>query len=114
MTDHACTSHRLGHHLHWIQVRLALEGDPRLATVEMLPGGWLELRHSDGTLERCWHHDHDHVARLVEAGGGRVLQRPQGVLSEPSSGRMSLSVGREASPCRRGTQKGAPQTGRRR
>ncbi|MEA2826784.1 MAG: hypothetical protein QOG43_1223 [Actinomycetota bacterium] len=94
-----CVNYNVGHHLHWIQAKLARRSPARLGRATAEGDGWVRLELDDGEELRRWCHDGDRLRELLATGGGRVQLRSHGVLSEATGSGSAVSVAMESSPC---------------
>ena len=72
-----CWSFRAGHHVHWIQWKLARDTVTVPARLDRLDGEILVLVTEDGQTLRWWNHDRERVEAYAGPAGGRVLLYPR-------------------------------------
>jgi hypothetical protein len=103
--DHqACGLYTPGHQVHWIQAKLAWEGDPSEylegALLEVDDDGWITLQ-VDGKALRFWNHDPARARECFEASEGRVGLPGNSVLHAPhEDGRYCICISTNGpTPC---------------
>jgi hypothetical protein len=94
-----CGSYRLGHDVHFIQVRLSSEDGARVAHSVESVGDDGTIVFADGTS--CWNHDPERLRSILAVRGPDVTLGKFGVLRAPSSdGWYCFSVADAPDPCR--------------
>ncbi|HEV1998384.1 MAG TPA: hypothetical protein VGR61_09690 [Candidatus Dormibacteraeota bacterium] len=113
-----CALYTPGHLVHWIQARIAREGDPTKredgTLVSVADNGWITVDVA-GEVRRFWTHDPVRARHNFEASGGQVGLPGVGLLHAPTAeGRFCIRVADEeqgVTPCASPSMAGSGRAG---